>query len=399
MKPKIFLRLLGFEIKKNFMSPWMLIFLLILLFANSWRLQKEYGEAIQKTAGTGELYETFYARWQGTITPEKIEDLMSLYGPLKEKEENMALSNVPGTGTWLDSELGDWRFLQLAFAEEMEYDYLYINRAIGVADRAQGLSELYAQAENTYEAAKNQAIVKAFYGRSIPSFADTRYIETWLNHDFSSMLVSLLCLFGLCTVFVTERETQMYMLQRTARLGSGATVAAKLTASALFLLTVCILFYGQDYLVLQLLSGHYGALESPVYAIPTLRTTGMNMSIGQFILWYSAAKSFGVLGISCGVLLLSCLCRRVLTAFVAGFGGILGFALLQELSQIRPLIKWFNPMELIMVRELICSITFVNVCGIPVRLEHFILLGMAVTVALLILGILRWNPGRVERRR
>ncbi len=398
MKPKTFLRLLGFEIKKNFMNPWMLIFLAILLFANGWRLQNEYVEDTQRTAGIEDLYETFYARWQGTITPEKIEDLMSLYGTLNEKEEHMALSNAPGTGTWLDSEYEDWRFLRFQFVEEMEYDYLYINRAIGIAHRAQKLSDIYTQTGNSYDAAKNKAIVKAFSGRSIPSFADTRYVETWLHHDFSSMLVSLLCLFGLCTVFVTERETEMYMLQRTARLGSGATVAAKLTASALFILVVCILFYGQDYLVLQLLSGHYGALESPIYAIPSLRTTGLNMSISQFILWYSAVKSFGVLGISCVVLLLSCLCRRVLPSFVAGFGAILGLALLQELSQVRPLIKWFDPMELIMVREMICNITFVDVFGTPMRLEHFVLLGMTATTVLLVLGILRWNPGRVERR-
>lgn len=399
MKPKTFLRLLGFEIKKNFLSPWMLVFLAVLLFANGWRLQTEYAKDTQGTAGISWLYETCYDRWQGTITPEIIQDLMSVYGPLNEKEENWTLSNAPGTGTWLDSEEQDWRFLYSQFAEEMKYDYLYVNRAIGIAERAQELSTFYAQAGNRYEAAKNQAIAEAFRGRRISDFTDTRYIETWLNHDYSSMLVSVLCLFGLCTVFVTERETQMYMLQRTAKLGGGATVAAKLTASALFILVVCTLFYGQDFLVLQLLSGHAEALGSPIYAIPALRATGLNMTIGQFILWHSAVKSFGVLGICCVILLLSCLCRRVLTTFVTGFGAILGFALLQEFSQVRPLVKWFNPMELIMVREMICNITFVDIFGIPVRLEYFVLLGIAVTTVLLVLGVLRRNPGRVERRR
>lgn len=399
MKPKTFLRLLGFEIKKNFLSPWMLVFLAALLLTNGWRIQEEYARDTRRTAGIEPLYESFYERWRGTVTPEKIRDLMTLYGPLDEKAERMELSVQPGTGTWLSSEQDDWAFLRFQFAEEMEYDYLYVNRAAGITARAQKLSELCAQAGNRYEAAKNQKIAQAFYGRSIPAFADTRHIETWLAHDFSSLLVSFLCLFGLCTVFVTEQETEMYMLQRTARLGGGATVAAKLTASALFVLAVCVLFYGQDYLTLQLLSGHFEALASPVYAIPALRATGLRMTVGQFILWHSAVKSLGVFGMACGILLLSCLCRRVLTAFAAGFGMILGLALLQEFSQLRPLLKWFNPMESIMVRELLENITFVNVFGIPVRLEHFVLLGMAVTVALLVLGILRWNPGRVERSR
>ncbi len=395
MKGNGFLRLLRFEMRKAFLSPWMLIFLVALLCANGWRLQDEYGADPE----TAELYESFYARWQGTITAEKVEDLMTLFAPLNEKSANMTISRMPGTGTWLSSESDDWDFLYSNFATEMEFDYLYVNQAAGIVTRARSLAETFDQAGNAYEAAKNRAIASLFQGRRVPAFGDTRYIETWLFHDYSSMLVTLLCLFGLCTVFVSERETEMFMLQRTAKLGGGMTVAAKLTASALFVLVVCLLFYGEDILVLQLLSGHFQALSSPIYAITMLQTTGLRMSILQFIFWYSGVKTLGIFGISCVILLLSCLCRRVLTAFVTGFGAIVALALVQEFAQIRPLLKWFNPMELVMMRQNIYNVTFVNLFGIPVRMEIFILAGMAVTIVLLVLAILRFNPGRVERRR
>ncbi len=398
MKAKNYIRLLRFEIKKNFINPWILIFLVILLCANGWRLYTEYKEDTKRTDGIEELYETFYERYKGNITPEKVEDLMSVYGHLKEKEENMSLSNAPGTGTYLESEYEDWRFFHFQFAEEMEYDYLYVNRATGITNQAIELYQVYEQAGNKYEAAKNQVIANTFYGRQISDFADTRYIETWLDHDYSSMMIALLCLFGLCSVFVSEKETEMYMLQRTSKLGGGATVAAKMTASAMFVLLICILFYAQDYLVLQLLSGHSEALGSPIYAIPAFRSTGLNMTVGQFIWWYSAVKSFGILIISCTILLLSCLCRRILTTFVTGFGAIAGFALLQELSLLRPLLKWFNPMEAIIIRETVYNITFVNVFGFSIRLEHFIIFGLLVVTVLLVFAILRRNPGRVERR-
>ena len=62
------------------------------------------------------------------------------------------------------------------------------------------------------------------------------------------MLALLMCIFGLCGVFVREQESEMSMLLPTTRYGTGATVAAKLTAAVLFLLGIGILFYGEDFL-------------------------------------------------------------------------------------------------------------------------------------------------------
>lgn len=41
-KRSSFFRLLGFEWKKNFLSPWMLLFLIALLGVNGWKLNWEY---------------------------------------------------------------------------------------------------------------------------------------------------------------------------------------------------------------------------------------------------------------------------------------------------------------------------------------------------------------------
>ena len=245
---------------------------------------------------------------------------------------------------------------------------------------------------------KNNAIADIFEGRSIPQFADTRYIEVWLNHDYSAMLVLLLCLFGLCTVFVTERETEMYMLQRTSKLGSGMTVAAKLAASLAYIILVCVLFFGEDFLVLQLLADHWEVLHSPVYAIKYLETTPLNMSIGQFILWSGTVKTLGMIACGCIILMASCLCRRVLTTFVSGFGCIMALIVLQEFCRTRIWLKWFNPLELVMVRELVTETVFANVLGHPVHLNLFVIAGIMLTIVVMYAAILLCNPGRMERR-
>lgn len=393
-----FLRLLAFEWKKNFLSPWMLVFLAVLLAVNGWKLNAEYQKKTAEFAPYDGAYETFYSQWSGAITLENIQELMAVYGPLQEKEDTLSFDFNEGSGTYTYSEYGDYRFFSSQFANEMEYDYLYVNKAIGIVAQAKALAEFYQSVGNTYKAAESKAFVQVFQNRVIPQFADTRYIEVWLNHDYSSMLVLLLSLFGLCTVFVTERETEMYMLQRTSRLGGGMTVAAKFTASALFLFLICLLFYGEDFLILQLLSGHWEALNSPVYAIRNLKATPLNMTIGQFILWSGGMKTLGMLGCGSLILLCSCLCKRVLTTFVAGFGGVMVLIVLQEFCRTRVGLKWFNPMELVMVREIVTDTAFVKVLGIPVPLYAFVAAGVLLIMAVMVLGILRFNPGRMERR-
>ena len=393
-----FFRLVGVELRKNFLSPWMLLFLVVLLALNGWKLQAEYEKKTEEFSGVSDTYESFYEKWSGTITADRVTELMTIYGPLEEKNASMSLDYTKGSGTYTDREYGDYRFFFSQFANEMEYDYLYVNEAVAITQRAQELAELYGNVGNTYEVRKNHTIANTFAGRSIGKFADTRYIEVWLAHDYSSMMVLLLCLFGLCTVFVTERETEMYMLQRTAKLGGAATMASKLAASALLMIVVCVLFFVAAFFVLQLLSGHREALSSPVYAIKFFETTPLTMTIGQFVLWSGCVKLLGVMVCGCVILLMSCLCRRVLTTFVASFGCMMVMVVLQEFCRTRVWLKWFNPMELIMVREIVTETAFVNVFNIPVPLYIFVIVGMLLTTGALMLSILRFNPGRMERR-
>lgn len=392
-----FLRLLAFEWRKNFLSPWILLFLAVLLIANGWRLNAEYNNKTAEFADYQASYEDFYSRWSGTITMENIQELMAIYGPLEEKSKNMTMDFSDGSGIYTYSENGDYRFFFSQFAKEMQYDYLYVNQAIAMTQEARELADFYERNENAYKAMESKAYAKTFQNRAIFQFADTRYIEVWLNHDYSSMLVLLLCLFGLCSVFVTERKTEMYMLQRTAKLGCGMTVAAKLTASALYLALVCVLFYGEDFLVLQFLSDHWEALSSPVYAIRNLEATPLNMTIGQFVLWSGGVKLLGIMGCGCLILLCSCLCKRVLTTFVAGFGVSIAMVVLQENCRTRYYLKWLNPMELVTVREIVTDTAFINFFGQPVHLYAFVSVGVLLVMVALILGILRCNPGRMER--
>ena len=51
-----------------------------------------------------------------------------------------------------------------------------------------------------------------------------------------------------------------------------------------------------------------------------------------------------------------------------------------------------------MLREIVTDTAFVNVCGVPVPLHWFVAAGVLLTMAVMVLGILCFNPGRMGRR-
>jgi len=390
-KGNAFWRLVGYECRKAFLNPWMLVFLAVLLVANGWKIQDEYTQKVDRWEEYQDVYEEFYGRYVGTITAEKVSDLMTIYGPLQEKAETTTLSTVYDPEAYTYSEQQDYLFFGTLFYTEMRYDYLYVNEAQRIVIQALELAELYGCVRNSFEVSKNQRIAVDFSGRSIPAFSDTRGYEVLLNYDYSAMLVLLLSIFGLSGIFVTEQESEMYMLLRTTRNGSGATVAAKLTAAVLFVVLVSSLFFAQDFLTVYLAGGRNEVLDSPVYALRYFETTPLNMIVGTYFLWTAAVKTLGILVCGCVILLVSSLCKQVLTVFFASFGLLLGGVVLQEFCRTQYALKWFNPLELVVVRDIVTEDVFVNVFGFAVPLYVFVIAGVVLTMGLLVAGILYCN--------
>lgn len=386
--------LVGFELRKFFLSPWMLALLVGLLLLNAWKLWDSYRLRTQGWAEYEDVYLDFYDRYSGPVTAENIREFMEIYRPLQEKRESMSLNWTYDPNAYTYSEATDEHFFRSLFYTELYYDYLYQNEAFDTADRANRLAELYSGLGNTFEVEKNRTIAAAFQGRRIPYFGDTRHYELLLNYDYSAMLVLLLCLFGLSGVFVTEKETEMGMLLRTTRRGGVATVAAKLTASLLFTVMVCALFFAEDFWVLQLLSGRYEAIGNPVYALRFFEITPLTLTVGQYFLWAAVIKTLGMLCCGCVILLVSCLVKRSLAAFLASFAALMAGVLLQEFGGGMTALKWCNPLELVIVRETVNRDVYVNLFGHAVQLHVFIIGGVCLTTAVLCAGILYCNRGR-----
>lgn len=395
----VFPRLVGFELRKAFCTPWMLLFLLLLLVMNGWKLGTAYAgkTAFWRDFPQAEpVYQELYNRFCGEITTEKIGNLMETYGPLKVKKETIALDMSPQPDSLIYSEMMDEKFLSELFYTPMAYNCRYAGKAQEIVNKAVSLSRQYAAMGNLYESSKNAAIALDFFGRHIDIFGDTRQYELLFSYDYSSMLILLLSIFGLSGVFVLERETEMTMLLGTTRRGGVATTAAKLTASLLFTFFLCLLFYAQDFLTLHFLAGRPESLDAPIYTLRFLEATPLRMTIRQYFLWASAMRTLGMIGCGCLILLVSAMTRRVLSAFSLSLALLVGEAFLAAYSHTRFFLKWFNPLELVLLRDNILENRFVNLFGRAVHLHHFVLAGNLLVMVVLCLGILKFS--KVGRR-
>lgn len=403
MKVRQYWRLVGFECRKAFWNQGMVIFFAVLLLFNGWKIQDSYTRKVTYWDNYKAQYTNTYEKYSGAITAEKISDLISVYAPLEEKKNTFSLNDQYDPDAYIYSEAMDEKFYCTLFYTELKYDYLYQNEAYRITQNALEQAEFYEGVGNSFEVAKNRKIAETFSGRSIETFSDTRGYEVLLNYDYSAMLILLFSIFALCGVFVNERETDMYMLLRTTRNGSDRTVAAKLTASALFVLVVCNVFFMQDFLTIYFSSPRNEALQAPVYALRALESTPLNMTVGQFFLWSAMVKTLGILACCAMLLLISSIFKTTLGAFFTDLVLLIGCVALQEYNKGHLLLRWFDPMELIIPRKLIWRDVYVNFFGTPIRLYVFVLIGVMLITVVMICGTVYLNcsyhhrTGRSER--
>ena len=399
MRTRQFFRLVGFECRKAFLNPAMVIFFVALLLFNGWKIHDSYSQKVNEWTDYEAQYTETYAKYSGTITAEKISDLIDVYAPLEAKKNRHELSYDYDPNAYTYSEGMDEKFYRTLFYTELKYDYLYQNEAYRIAENAQRMAIFYESIGNDFEAAKNRQIAADFSGRVISAFYDTRGYEVLLNYDYSAMLVLLFSIFALCGVFVTERETDMYMLLRTTKNGTGSTVAAKLAAATLFVIVACATFFLQDFLSIYLASLRNEVLQNPVYTLRVFESTGLSMTVGQYFLWGATVKTVGILACCVMILLVSSLFKQTLGAFFTSLALLLGSVALQEFCQGKLLLRWFNPMELVISRELVYRDSFVNVFGMPMRLQNVVLAGVVLAVVMMICGILYLNRSYHNRLR
>ena len=111
--------LVGFELRKSFLGPWMLALLAGLLALNAWKLWDSYQLRTQGWAEYEDVYLDFYDRYSGPITAENIREFMEIYRPLQEKRESRSLNAMYDPNAYTYSEATDEHFFRSLFYTEL----------------------------------------------------------------------------------------------------------------------------------------------------------------------------------------------------------------------------------------------------------------------------------------
>ena len=361
------MKILIYEIRKNFIKPYLFVILCLLTVINTVTIYDYYKEnhvfSTEKTNRSIAFWNLYEGKFKGRITNEKINALMEIYTPLYQLcavERTFSTEYDPETYTGYT--FGDYRMLDLGFVRPMEYSYMYRSQALEIADKAKENLEFFRTAGNVYQYRSNLKIASLFGGRQITDFYHTEMYENLFRYDFSSFLILLMSILALVPVFVAEKETEMDLILSTSKKGGKETVNAKILSSFLYVIVISVWFYMVDFLAFSYFYGLTG-LNNQLYALKDFMLTPLNVKMWGFILLSAAVKIIGLLAVSSIILFLSSIFRRALLPYILSLGTVFLLMLVNEFTKV----KFINPIELIANREMFKNTDFINILGFPVH--------------------------------
>ncbi len=388
-------KLLLFECRKHFFKKSIVLAILLFSILNVVKIYSVYDQTSLLSKSTGSdwhnLYWEIYEEYRGPITMDKIDKLMSIYGPLeKQTADKTASTAVDNPNTYTGNIYNDTYFFRWNFVNPMEYAYLYKGYANDVVDVAKENLAFFESLGNQYEYKKNEVILDRYAERLVSDFKYTEMYENYTHYDFSAFLVILICMYVLINVFVSEKETEMDTLLLTTKAGGTKTVVAKIMSSAIFVCISSFWFWLLDFTSFAAIFGSLEATNSPIYAIENFVNASIGISLGEYAILSSLLKTAGILVLSLLFLLISSFFKNALFPFIISLFATFGFIYIQEMymGSGRVLLKILNPFVLIVNRELFRKTEFVNLFGYPV-ISYVPAILFAVTLgAICILGIM-----------
>ncbi len=368
-------RLIKYEFYKLFCKRSILVVLILFSIMNLFKIDSEFHSYSYLADGNdsrswNSVYWQLYENYRGEITAEKINHLLSLYQPLVDATADMTASTARDNPDMMTGNIySDMNILEKYYVRPMEYFYHYRTYALKVAERAKENVAVYQERGQTYEVRKNSVIYNLYSGRNIKNFAYEEMYNYYLNYDFSGILVLFLCLYGVVSTFVCEKETQMDMLLLTNPNGGKKTVFAKIAAATLFVNSVAIWFSVVDYVGFVYFFGTAEGGKLPLYAVSNFSTAAVNCSLWQYSILSAVIRAVGVWTMSMVFLLISMFWRNALVPFVADFGAALCFVITGAsqscLSNIW--LKITNPYSLLANRILFSKTEFIGFAGYPIQ--------------------------------
>ena len=307
---------LKWELKKFPLNIWLFfLILLVMLLLNYFVATKK----IQRN--TAAITDDFqrglddvYSVVEGPITLEKMNWIISEHNRLSDIIQDGQFSTEKDEeNTYTGYVFSDNALFEQVY-QEAKYSFEYGTEAQRIASTAKENAEYYQNRSSKKLATYYLAMANAFQSRNIPGFYRTDGWMSYFEYEFSNLMVLLTIMIGLSTIFSLEWEFGTKSIIRVISGGTQKSRRDKLLFALLFVFLITTLFSIQDYLIF---AGHYNfsGLNNPLYAVPEMRETPLNISLGVFILVNFFVKLFGMCAFAVHLLLVSAVVKCNLYAF------------------------------------------------------------------------------------
>nr|WP_314459811.1 ABC transporter permease [uncultured Clostridium sp.] len=401
------IKLINYEMKKHFYKRSLIIALLIFSIIDVMKISSIYQKnSLITDTDSSKWYEVFwelYDEYGGRITSEKIEKLLSVYRPIEKLTADLTASRrMDNPDTYTGNVYSDYYLLTWYYIQPMEYAYMYKSTANDIVRRAEENITFFHDLGNEYKVNENKKIAKLFSGRVITNFSYTEMYQNYLKYNFSSLLVLLICIYGLVGVFVVEKESNMDMLLLTTEAGGKKTITAKLLASMFFVLFVCLWFWLLDFVVFGLVFHSFEATDSPIFALKSYENASVNLTLGQYSVISALIRTGGMLIIGLAFLLISLRSKNALIPFIWNIILVSIIVIFNEIltGSDYILAKIINPFILVGNNALFSKVEFINFFGVPI-FSYFAASGFAALsgIILIILIYKLAKKNVIEKRR
>lgn len=381
--------MLKFEIKKLVRIRFLWFMLLLLSLIDVYKIY------LMKSATSSDIdgHETIYNEIKGEVTGQKIDFVVSNYKKNLEKVNSGNYSTEEKEdGTFTGHVFGDKGEFEY-FYNELKYVYDYPSMMKVLLKGADENIQFYQKIHNTYEVRKNQKIKDIYGQRKLTNYYEMKNLKTYLDYDFSSILVIVMILIGVPELMLQEKQRNMEGILCISKVGMTKVVGAKICGIASFVFAITIYFTFLDFISFM---GIYGldGLTQPLYGMSEYKFCSVNLLVYQFVILNCLIKIVAYLFLAYCMCCITVMLRRAIPVAVAGIISVGIFIWIAVYT------TWnVNPVLLLKLNTMIEKYQSVSVFHYPVQ-KYVVVAGILMigNMVLIIISLL-WTKFFVEGRR
>ncbi len=382
------MNLVKFELKKIMNKKHIVITLLFFIIINAIKINLDYKKSNVGKLEFNRAYWTVYEKVKGNLNKENINFVVDNYKSLSEIVDGGNFeTEVKDDSTYTGYIYGDMNLFKKLY-DDMNYRYNYSKNMQEHIKLAEDNVYFYKSVNNSYEILKNKNIKTIYSNRQIESFYDTEGFYNYINYDFSSLLILMLLILGLSSVFSIEKECEMDLLLKTSRIGKVKVANAKIVASFIYSMIICLIFFLVDVLVFSITFKLEGP-SSKLYSIMEFVFTPLNINLLCYCLLSDLLKIIGFFTVSTMIMFFSNLFEKAYSALLFSIITVIIF-IFSSINVQNILLNSFNPIFLLINRNLFVRYKVINLFNypIPIAILHVITNIILIIVLLIIIKIL-----------